>query len=144
MSKSVTGLDKLLKKLEKLGGNVEETLNKSMQKQGEMVKGQAKMLAQVDSSDLRKSIRKKTKKSAGKIEIKIYTNSDHAAYVEFGTGKRGMNSHKPHNINVSYKEDWAGMIAQPYLYPALKNKEDVIIENIKTDIKKAIREVARG
>ncbi len=44
MSNSIIGLDSLLKKLDKLGGNVEEVLYKSMQQQGELVKGDAKEL----------------------------------------------------------------------------------------------------
>lgn len=156
MSESVKGLESLLKKLNKLGGNAEEVLYRSLQKQGEMVKGEAKMLCPIDTGDLRKSINKKAKKSDGKLEIKIYTNSDHAAYVEFGTGKVGERTNRNDKVNVSYKQDkwlanipdvgprWTeGQPAQPYLYPALKNNESKIIDNIKEDVKKAIREVAR-
>lgn len=156
MSKSVVGLDSLLKKLNKLGGNVEETLYKSIQKQGEFVKGEAKLLCPVDTGDLRQSIKKQTKRYKGKIVSKIYTNSDHATYVEFGTGKVGEMTNKNTKVNVSYKQDkwlanipdvgprWVeGQPAQPYLYPALKNNEEKIIESIKEDIKEAIKEVSK-
>lgn len=156
MGKSVVGLDSLLKKLDKLGGNVEETLFNSMQNQGELVKGEAKMLCPVDTGDLRKSIYKKTKRAKGKIISTIYTNSDHAAYVEFGTGRVGERTNKNTNVSINYKQDkwlanipdvgprWIeGQPAQPYLYPALKNNEEKIIENIKEDVRKAIREVAK-
>lgn len=153
---SVKGIETLLKKLNKLGGNVEETLYKSIQKQGELVKGEAKLLCPVDTGDLRKSIYKKTKREKGKIVATVSTNSDHAAYVEFGTGKVGERTNKNTKVNVSYKQDkwlanipdvglrWIeGQAAQPYLYPALKNNEEKILENIKADIKQAIREVAK-
>lgn len=153
---SVKGIDKLLKKLDKLGGNTEEVLFKSLQKQGELVKGEAKTLCPVDTGDLRDSIRRSTKRYRGKIVAKVYTNSDHAAYVEFGTGKAGERTNKNNNVNVSYKQDkwlanipdvgprWIeGQPAQPYLYPALKNNEDKVLENVKEDLKKAIREVAK-
>lgn len=156
MGNSVVGLDNLLKKLSQLGGNVEETLYKSIIKQGELVKGEAKLLCPVDTGDLRKSIYKKTKRSKGKIIGIVYTNSDHAAYVEFGTGRAGERTNKNANVNVSYKQDkwlvnipdvgprWIeGQPAQPYLYPALKNNEKRIIELIKADLRKAIREVAK-
>ena len=140
---SINGVERLLKKLDKLGGNSEEVLYKNLQKQGELVKGEAKTLCPVDTGDLRKSIRKSTKRYKGKIVAKVYTNSDHAAYVEFGTGKRGEASNTNSNVEVTYKQDWSGMEAQPYLYPALKNNEDRVMKNIKENLKEAIREVAR-
>lgn len=154
----VQGLDSLLKKLSKLGGNVDEVLFKSLQKQGELVKGDAKDLCQVDTGDLRQSIRKSTKRHKGKIVSKIYTNSDHAAYVEFGTGQVGQNTPVTDKYPgpLAYKQDkWlanipdvglryiAGQPAQPYLYPALKNNKEKIVDNIKDDVKRAIREVAK-
>lgn len=156
MSRSVVGLDNLLKKLNKLGGNVEETLYKSMQRQGELVKGDAKDLCPVDTGDLRQSIKSETKNYKNKITTKVYTNSDHAAYVEFGTGKVGERTNKNNKVNVSYKQDkwlanipdvgvrWVeGQPAQPYLYPALKNNEKIVVENIKEDVKKEIERISR-
>lgn len=156
MGKSVVGLDSLLKKLNKLGGNVEEVLYKSMQKQGKLVKGDAKELCPVDTGDLSQSIKRQTKRYKGKIASKIYTNSEYAAYVEFGTGKVGERTNTNTKVNVSYKQDkwrvnipdvgvrWIeGQPAQPYLYPALKNNEEKILKNIKEDVKQAIREVAK-
>ncbi|WP_075841720.1 HK97-gp10 family putative phage morphogenesis protein [Clostridium perfringens] len=153
---SINGVESLLSKLDRLGANSEEVLYKSLQKQGELVKGQAKELCPKDTGDLKKSIRKSTKRYKGKIVARVYTNSDHAAYVEFGTGKAGERTNKNNNVNVAYKQDkwrvnipnvgnrWIeGQPAQPYLYPALKNNEDRIMKNIKEDLKKAIREVVR-
>lgn len=156
MSNSVIGLDSLLKKLNSLGGNVEEVLYKSIQQQGELVKGDSKELCPVDTGDLRQSIHKRTKRYKDKIVSEIYTNSEYAAYVEFGTGKVGEKTNTNKNVNVSYKQDkwkvnipdvgvrWIeGQPAQPYLYPALKNNEEKILKNIKEDVKQAIREVAK-
>lgn len=39
----------------------------------------------------------------------------HAGYVEFGTGVRGSAGAGPYD----YDPDWPGMVAQPYLRPAL-------------------------
>ena len=140
---SINGVESLLSKLDRLGVNSEEVLYKSLQKQGELVKGQAKELCPKDTGDLKKSIRKSTKRYKGKIVARVYTNSDHAAYVEFGTGKRGEASNTNSNVEVTYKQDWSGMEAQPYLYPALKNNEDRVMKNIKENLKEAIREVVR-
>lgn len=156
MGKSVVGLDSLLKKLDKLGGNVEETLYDSVSKQTKLVQGEAKELCAVDTGDLRESIKGNTRKYKNKIVGLVSTNMEHAPYVEFGTGKVGERTNKNTNVNVSYKQDkwlanipdvgprWIeGQPAQPYLYPALKNNEEKIIENIKEDVRKAIREVAK-
>ena len=42
-------------------------------------------------------------------------SNPHAAYVEFGTGRRGAESGR---FAGGYDADWAGMRAQPYMYPA--------------------------
>lgn len=155
---NVVGLESLLKKLNSLGGNVEETVYKSMQRQGQLVKDDAQDSVSVDTGDLKKSIYRETKKIKGKITVRVYTNSDHAAYVEFGTGKKGETTSVEDKYPgpLSYKQDkwlvdipdvgyrWIeGQPAQPYLYPALKNNEDRIIKNIRQDIEEAIRKVAK-
>lgn len=153
---SIIGIEILLKRLNSLGGNVEETLYNSIVKQTKFVQGEAKELCPVDTGDLRESIKDNTRKYKNKIVGSIYTNSDHAAYVEFGTGKVGERTNQNTNINISYKQDkwkvnipdvgvrWIeGQPAQPYLYPALKNNEENILENIKVDVKQAIKEVAK-
>ncbi len=156
MGKSIVGLDSLLKKLNKLGGNIDEVLTQSIGQQTKLVQGDAKDLCPVDLGDLRNSIKGTVKNYKGRIVGVVSTNSDHAAYVEFGTGKVGERTNKNTKVNVSYKQDkwlvnipdvgprWIeGQPAQPYLYPALKNNEERIIENIKADVRKAIREVAK-
>ncbi|MBY0754538.1 HK97 gp10 family phage protein [Clostridium sardiniense] len=143
---TIKGLDSLLRKLDKLGGNVEDSVKKSMQKNINLVKDEAKLLCPVATEGggyLRDRIKKSTVFRKGKVRGIVYTNVEYAAYVEFGTGKRGEASNTNTEVNVSYKSDWEGMQAQPYLYPALKNNKVKILENIKADIKKAIREVAR-
>lgn len=156
MNKNVVGLESLLNKLNKLGGNVEETLYNSISKQTKFIQGEAKELCPVDTGDLRNSIKANTIKNKNEIVGKVHTNMRHSLYVEFGTGKVGEKTNTNTKVNVSYKQDkwlanipdvgprWIeGQPAQPYLYPALKNNEDKILENIKDDIKKAIKEVAK-
>ena len=156
MNKNVVGLESLLNKLNKLGGNVEETLYNSIAKQTKFIQGEAKELCPVDTGDLRNSIKANTIKNKNEIVGKVHTNMRHSLYVEFGTGKVGEKTNTNTKVNVNYKQDkwlanipdvgprWIeGQPAQPYLYPALKNNEDKILENIKDDIKKAIKEVAK-
>lgn len=153
---NIIGIETLLKRLNSLGGNVEEILYDSIAKQTKLVQGEAKELCPVDTGDLRGSIKANTQKNKNKIVGIVSTNSDHAAYVEFGTGKVGERTNKNTKVNISYKQDkwlanipdigprWIeGQPAQPYLYPALKNNEDKILENIKSDVKQAIRGVGK-
>lgn len=152
---NITGVEELLNRLNTLGGNVEETLYSGISKQVMLVQGEAKELCPEDLGDLRNSIKTDTKKKRNKIVGSVYTNSDHAVYVEFGTGKVGERTNTNTEVNVSYKQDkwkvnipdvgvrWIeGQPAQPYLYPAIKNNETKIIDNIKEDLKNAIREVS--
>lgn len=142
MNNSVKGIDNLMKKLNKLGGNAEEVVKQSMRKNIQLVKNEAKLLCPVRDGDLRKSIRSSVSIKKGTAKGMVYTNSDHAAYVEFGTGMRGETSNLNSEVNITYKQDWSGMEAQPYLYPALKNNKDKVLGEIENDVRKAIRTVA--
>ena len=94
MGKSVVlVLDSLFKKLDKLGGNVDEVLYKSMQQQGELVKGDAKDLCPTgDTGDLRQSIHRQTKRYKDKIVSKVYTNNEYVGMLSLVTGKKRRNN----------------------------------------------------
>ena len=49
---NIKGLETLVNRLNNLGGNVDETVYKSMQKQGQLVKSEAKLLCPFDTGDL--------------------------------------------------------------------------------------------
>lgn len=63
----------------------------------------------------------------------------------FGTGQRGAESNIDRPEGVSYKADWKGMTARPYLTPAYlhaKNTGEVeqdVIKSIQTEIRKLER-----
>lgn len=155
----IKGMDNLFKKLSALNTDAKATLEKTVTKNmKETVQAEAKLLCPVDIGDLNDSIKVKTEIEGSNIKGIVYTNSDHAAYVEFGTGKTGEDTPVADKYpgDLSYKQDkWlvnipdvglryiAGQAAQPYLYPALKNNEEKIIENIKTDLKKVIKGAAK-
>ena len=156
---NIVGLDNLFKKLENLNVNVNSTLEKSVTKNmKETVQAEAKLLCSVDIGDLRESIKVKTEVGDNSITGIVYTNNDHAPYVEFGTGKVGENTPVADKYpgSLSYKQDkWlavipdvgpryiAGQPAQPFLYPALKNNKDKIVAGIKNDLKAAIKGVVK-
>lgn len=150
----IRGLEQLLTKLETLGGNIEDTMRKSIDDCTTFVKDEARLRCPVDTGDLRQSILSETSVNGGKITGTVYTNMEYAPYIEFGTGSTGEESNYPaKGINLSYRQDsWSyyseklerwvtsnGIPAQPYLYPSLHDNKEQIIEKINNDVKKEIR-----
>jgi len=60
--------------------------------------------------------------------------------VEFGTGQRGAGSPAPPKWDgpLSYREDWAGMAAQPYMVPAAEQNRDSYSRAAEAALAKAI------
>ncbi len=155
-SGSIKNIDKLLKKLDSLNINSKQELKQSMERNIKMIQGEAKLLCPVDTGSLRNSITTNVKETAKGIEAKVSTNYEIAPYVEFGTGRKGEESGgDKYPGPLSYKQDkwlvdipdvgyrWVeGQAAQPYLYPALKNNEELVKKNIASDLEKKIREVS--
>jgi len=153
---SINGVDSLIKKLNALGGNANKVLETSIAKQTKLIQGEAKDLCPVDSGDLQQRIYTDVKSHQSKVIGKVFTNVEYAAYVEFGTGKKGEESGgDKYPGPLSYKQDkwlvnipdvgprWIeGQPAQPFMYPALKNNEELVKKNIASDLEKKIREVA--
>ncbi|MTP01202.1 hypothetical protein GMB41_07435 [Turicibacter sanguinis] len=155
---SVQNVDKLLKKLKRMDMDVNDTLMPIMARQAKFVQGTAKDLCPVDLGQLRNSIRTTPRKSKYKVTALVHTNTEYAAYVEFGTGKVGETTPVANKYPgpLSYKQTkwraripdvgWryvAGQSAQPFLYPALKNNESKVRDNIANDLKQVIREARR-
>lgn len=153
---SIQNIDKLMKKLQKLNIDSKQELKQSMERNIKMVQGEAKLLCPVDTGSLRNSIVTNVKETSKGIEAKVSTHYEIAPYVEFGTGRKGKESGgDKYPGPLSYRQDkwlanipdvgyrWVeGQAAQPYLYPALKNNEELVKKNIASDLEKKIREVA--
>lgn len=134
----VKGLDKLLSKIANISNTeqVTQTMNKAVL----LVHGQAKALVPVDTGNLAGSIHPKVITKGNIIIGKVYTNVTYAPYVEFGTGSKGNGTYPNKEISLSYRSTpWLftpdggetfyytlGQVAQPYMYPALKQNEKVI------------------
>ena len=106
------------------------------------------------------------KVNGNKISGEVFTNSDHGAYVELGTGPKRQENHSGISPEVSVfiglvpwyvHEDqinvgplplckkegvlqnvWSAW--QPYLYPALKDNHDRVSSNISKYVSRKIRE----
>lgn len=141
MGIEIRGLDSLIKKLNRLGGNVDNCMYKGIGKSMTVIEGDAKDLCPVDRGELRDSIHSDTKKRSGEIKGTCGTNKEYAAYQEFGTGQRGAESPSPPKapIGAGYREDWSGIPAQPYLYPALIQNKDTVKELCTEELNQEIR-----
>lgn len=143
------GLNSLLGKLDALGGNSNKALKVGITQAIKKVQGDAKGLAPVayvDGGRLRDSIQEKVEQNGDIITAKVSTNVEYAHYVEFGTGQAGESSASPPKWDgeLSYRQDWSGMQAQPYLYPALKQNEETAKKIVADHLKKEIRKVAES
>lgn len=139
---SVKGLDELLATLSGLGGDIKESSRKGLERGAKKIQKNAKYLAPVKTGQLRNSIKTKSETTQEGAEAQVYTNAEHAPYVEFGTGQRGAESNIDRPEGLSYKANWKGMSAQPYLTPAYlhaKNTGEVeqeVVKSIQQDIRK--------
>lgn len=139
---SIEGLDKLLTTLSGLGGNIKESSKKGLERGAKKIQKNVKYLTPVDTGHLRNSIKTKSQSTQDGAEAQVYTNLEYAPYVEFGTGQRGSESNIDRPEGISYKADWKGMPAQPYMTPAYlhaKNTGEVeqeVIKSIQQDIRK--------
>ena len=131
-----------------------------------VVQAEAKLRAPANEGELRNSIRVRLKINGNKISSEIFTNSDHGAYVELGTGPKGQANHSgiSPEVSVSYRstpwyvhEDQInvgpyhfakrgefykmyGQPAQPYLYPALKDNQERVSRSISKYVSRKIKE----
>lgn len=157
MGIELKGMNSLIQKLNALGGNVEDCLYRGIGKSVSFIESDAKDLCPVDHGELRDSINSKVEKTSSGIKGSVGTNKEYAAYVEFGTGKKGEESNTNKKPNVSYKQDkwkvnipgvgvrWIdGQPAQPYLYPALMQNKDTVKELCVQELNAEIRRLGDG
>ena len=154
---SVKGLDSVTQRFNKIA-NME--LRDAMNKATELVHGQAKALAPVDTGQLAGSIHMQVKDTGKELQGRVYTNVEHAAYVEFGTGITGNGTYpyKVEGFSPEYKDKgWAyfdedkgewiytkGQEAQPYMYPALKEHEKTIKRIFKDCVTTKLKANCKG
>ena len=96
----IEGIEEYLAKLTSMA-EIEDEMFQSVDQCGEFVRDDARLRVPVDTGDLRKSIDHTTRKENGEIVSEIHTNSDHAVYVEFGTGPVGAANHDGTSPEVS-------------------------------------------
>ena len=151
----VKGAESLMRKLKQVG-SINPIMEKSMGRQVQLVRGVAVKLCPADKGELRRSILGKVEVQAAKVVGTVYTNKEYAPYVEFGTGPTGEADHAgiSPEVSVAYSQkgwsyqdndgEWHytnGQAAQPYMYPALKSMERVVMRNLGNDLQAGIKAV---
>ena len=120
--------------------SINDALISGVSKAAMLVQGSAKNKAPVDSGALRQSIRADKAKIQGEnVTATVSTNLEYAPYVEFGTGSRGQSTNTNTEVEVSYRSDWRGNKAQPFLWPALRENRNNSIKIIKEEVRKAVK-----
>lgn len=117
--------------------NVTPAVRMAVQESCDMVEARAKELCPVDTGALQASITTEVDESGKTIIGCVAPHTDYAAYVEYGTGIRGAAS--PGAGEGPYSSTWAGMVAQPYMRPALDESKPKIAEIFTNDVGLAIK-----
>ena len=162
------GADSLIAKCRKLyGAKSNEIVEQAVLHAAKtVVQAEAKLRAPANEGELRNSIKVRVKIEGDRVFVEVFTNSDHGAYVELGTGPKGQASHSgiSPEVSVSYRSSpWYvhedqinvgpyhfakrgefykmyGQPAQPYLYPALKDNHDRVSRSVSKYVSRKIRE----
>lgn len=131
----VNGIDTFLKHINTVVSH--DKIKRAIKVATMNVEATAKHLCPVDTGNLRNRIHMSVKEDGETIIGRVSNDTEYAMFVEFGTGVRGEASDYPkaNQLGLSYRPDWKGQKAQPFMYPALKQNEDFIKALIKDAVK---------
>ena len=139
----IVGIENLISKFDDLADD--EIIDKAVAKTASYIQANAKLLAPVDTGDLRNSI-----KTSEVIDhtAEVFTNCDHAVFNEYGTGTQGDPV-----VSHTTKESWTymgtdgnfhtshGMKPRPYMRPAAQagreEVESIFMNTLKEKINNA-------
>lgn len=142
MEIQVKGLDRLLKKLDKLGGDIPQSMQKAMLRGGAVFEAGAKEHCPVDTGQLRESIHTEAQSES---TVTVGTSVQYAPYVEFGTGPKGDPS-VPHTTKTSWRYQDAegswhtshGQPPQPFMRTAFAENKDKAVDAVKESIQEDV------
>lgn len=110
MNIHIEGISDVTGMLNKFTSELPEKLSRGVAQGGELVKSDARSLAPVDTGYLRQSIHAHTEG----LRCEVGAGASYSMYVELGTYK---------------------MRARPFLFPALANNKESILQKIKENLK---------
>ena len=146
----------LIARLLQMKETADNTLKVAIQRAGIQVRDAAVNMCPVDTGELRQSIHEMTEITGGVIASTVYTNKEYAPYVEFGTGPKGAENHagiSPEVSPVYSSAGWTymnkdgefvhtnGKEARPFMYPALKDNEERLKNNIRASIRMEVKKI---
>ena len=136
MSVTISGLDKLMTKLNKMPDRFESKMLDAAQ----FVEEVAKMKAPKDTGRLIGSIESKVERSGNTITGTVFTPVEYAPYQEFGTGLFAVNG-DGRKTPWAYEDPRTGETVftrgnrpHPFMGPALRENKDVILEFLKEGV----------
>ena len=138
MAIEIEGIDRVLKRLEKLSNT--ENIEKAMGKACAVVEAAAKQNAPKDTGALRSSITSKVEVEGKEVIGTIFTPLEYAPYIEYGTGlfaESGGRKDVPWNYQDD-KGEWhstSGIKPHPFMRPAIEDNRNKIIKILKESIK---------
>ena len=123
MAVEIKGLDSLMHKLDRMGGNVLDALEKATKQTALAAQADARDNAPVDTGNLKQSISTEHERSIKAATSTVYTNVEYALYQEMGTVK---------------------MAAHPYMMPALNANKSTFEQLARKELETAIKRTAGG
>ena len=119
----------------------EQAARLSVEQSAEIVLEEAEAIVPVDTGELRESGHTELLQAGPTPSAAVVFDSEHAAYVEYGTGVRGADS--PGAGEGPYDPNWPGMASQPYLRPALDTARPAIVEVFRDNAALAAKSLGR-
>ena len=134
----IEGLDDLLEAFDGLSGTVVDAAEEGLKSGLKHMVETAKLLVPVDKGDLRKSITSTVERKGDVVDGEVLATSDHAIFVEMGTGDRGQASDEGKAQGATYTIGHPGQPAQPFLYPAYQLTEKIVLGDVKTSARRKL------
>ena len=132
---------------------VQDAVERRMKLHAADMRSYAKLMVPFRTGRLQQSISTKVTTSSKAVTITIGANARsktqdgngemYGPFVEYGTGQKGAQGGATYdghtNSDIQYNAAWPGMEAQPFIRPAVYDMEDLLVVNLKSDIKEAMK-----
>lgn len=126
VSVQIKGLSTASKRLQSIPRKCLKEVANGVNQAAAVVNAGAKRNCPVDTGILRSTIHAEPAKADGdSVVATVGTSLEYAPYVEFGTGSRGGYPYET-DIPLSYKKDWPGQAAQPFLGKSLHENKPTV------------------
>jgi HK97 gp10 family phage protein len=116
---------------------VSPAVRMAVQESCDMIETRARELCPVDTGTLQASISTDLDESGKTLIGRVAPHTDYSAYVEYGTGIAGAASAGAGE--GPYSSTWPGMVAQPYMRPAMDEAKPKIKDIFANDVGLAVK-----